>query len=92
MLDRLQYRPPWKLTRWGFLPEYLFRLNRGCDEWHNQSRFVVIPLLGELVVFVGPFDRTGPEHLFAYGPEGWAGHHKPGCPTCEEIVDDVISG
>lgn len=50
---RVSYAPPWRLTRWGFLPEYLWRVNDGCDEDHNESKFIIVPLLGEIIVWTG---------------------------------------
>lgn len=49
-MKRLQFAPFWKLTQWGFLPEYLGRIQR----WGNPKRLnhtVIIPLVGEFILW-----------------------------------------
>lgn len=87
-MKRLMYCPPWKLTHWGwgFSP----KPQRGCDEWHNRSWYVVTPL-GMWAVF--PFydewyDRVeGEEHLYGKGPLGYDGEIVGGCVVCAEILE-----
>lgn len=49
-MKRFMFEPFWKLTQWGFLPEYLFRINPGGDRWRH-SKFVIVPLVGWFVWF-----------------------------------------
>jgi hypothetical protein len=89
----LRFTPFWRLTRWGWL---LFNgdwsalwPHRGCDEWHNPSWWLIIPMVGEVVVFTVVDDRSGPEHLYAQGPDGWEGEDVSGCPICKEIKEEL---
>lgn len=83
------YTPPWKLTRWGWgfhsFPQ------RGCDEWHNRSWYVVLPF-GMFVIFPAYdewYDRVeGEEHLHSRGPEGTEGLIVEGCIICSEIREE----
>lgn len=86
--ERFQYHAPWCLTRWGLTGGAL-RPQRGCDEWHNPSWYLVVPFVGWLVWFPkAGFDRDGPEHLYAWGPWGHEGYIAQGCEICEEMVDE----
>lgn len=83
-IGRFSYTPPWQVTRWGFVSP--FKIQKGCDEWHNPSYFVVIPLLGVFVWFP-TLDRSGEEHVSgwtSYG--GYEGRIAPGCEECKEFV------
>lgn len=93
---RLRYSPPWKLTRWGLMLNTMFGRpgwpHRGCDEWHNRSWFVLVPLLGELVWFPKKgFDRSGTEHLYGMTGGPLAEYHGrivDGCDICAEILEE----
>lgn len=88
-MGRFQFNPFWNLTQWGFLKEYLLRINMGCDEWHNESRFIIIPLVGEFVLFKKGYDTSGEVHLHAWSYDrGWEGREVPGCEICTEIMQD----
>lgn len=90
---RLKFTPFWHLTDWGFLP-YAFRRNLGCDEFHNRSRWTIIPLVGEFCLFDKGYNTDQPVHLFAFtgsahGASGeWEGEDVPDCPICAEIKED----
>lgn len=90
--ERLQFIPFWKLTRWGFMLGTMFgrplRLNHGCDEYHNTSRWIIVPGIGEFVYFhKDGFQRTE-EHLHGRGPEGTYGYIDPECSICTEILEE----
>jgi hypothetical protein len=75
---------PWRTTR-PWLPRFF----RGTDEWHNRSVAVVVPFLGTFILFVGPFDRSGDEHLNAWSSVGgWEGRNVEDCPVCIEMRSD----
>lgn len=97
---RFMFTPPWHLTRCGFIGE-AFRLRRGCDEWHNKSRYLVVPLVGMFVWFATA-DRAGEEHVFAYMgagvgrggvriPAEFSGRIVDGCDLCAEFVEGCQS-
>ena len=90
--ERFMYYPPWDLTAWGLRRDALWP-HRGGDEWHNGSWFVILPLLGEVVWFPkGGFDRSGEEHLYAWGPRGPAGGRVVAdCATCCEFVAEMAA-
>lgn len=86
---RFRYTPPWDLTYWGF---FLQRF-RGCDEHHNKTFEVVIPLVGAFT-----FWRTRGHQPHAWGGISggdtgevtvW-GHTQPGCEICHEVLYDCL--
>jgi hypothetical protein len=87
---RVRYCPPWKLTRWGLVWNMMFGRvmwpHRGCDEYHNKSWFILIPLVGEFTYFSKPGYQTAREHLYGMGPDGVHGFVDPSCEICDEIM------
>lgn len=79
------YWKPWTLTR-----PFWFGGGRGCDEHHNKSHFVILPLLGGFVFFWDrDFNRDGPEHIYAWDKfDGWEGTYHIDCEICNEIRVD----
>lgn len=92
--QRFWWDATWHNTRWGFMwKERYFLPTRGGDEWHNDSWFIVLPLLGQFIWFPKrSFDRSGPEHVFYYGPDGFEGQIYTDCDSCMEFVDEVNEG
>lgn len=88
-MSRFRFCPFWKLTNWGFLRPYAFRIRRGCDEFHNLSRFTIVPLVGEFTLFARGYDVNQPEHIGARFNGVWEGADVPGCAVCIEIKEDV---
>lgn len=89
---RVRFTPFWRVTRWGFLPEYALRLNRGMDEFHNPTRFLIVPLVGDVVVW-GRNARYSLEHLSGTDASGrFEGYDTPGCATCQELRKDLEGG
>ena len=88
----MNYTPPWKVTHAGFLGSAL-RIHNGCDQWHNKSRYIVIPLVGMFVWWPEGIDRRGEEHIWAsfWGPHGQeiAGRIVEGCDICTEIKETM---
>lgn len=89
---RVRYSPPWHLVRWGLLWNTMFGRvlwpHRGCDEYHNQSWFIIIPLIGEFVYFTKSGFQRDVEHLYYLGPGGTEGFIDPDCSVCTEILED----
>jgi hypothetical protein len=83
---RVQFSPFWKITRWGFLPG-AFRPQLTCDEYHNEGRYLIVPLVGCLDWFHRDRDLMQGMHLYASGPDGYAGRIVPGCVICAEILE-----
>ena len=79
---RIQYWWPWRVT-----DVWRPRIEKSCDEWHNKSYLVVIPFVGVVVWFFGPFNREGEEHVYGHGPDGYEGRIVDGCDICAEITD-----
>lgn len=87
MTFEFQYIPPWKLTRWGFLKAW----GKGCDEWHNLGRYIVIPLIGEFVLFRIKYHRSAPQHVHGMTGHQIHGDVVAGCTTCVDILNDMLS-
>lgn len=81
MKINLQFTPFWKLTQWGFLRRLV---GRGCDEYHNPSRYLIVPFVGMLVIFRMTYGTTVP-HLSACIDGKWEGAMDTSCPICSEI-------
>jgi hypothetical protein len=93
-MRRLQFIPFWRCTNWGFLlrrGEAGLRIRRGCDEYHNPSRYTAIPMVGSFILFDKGYDTDKPEHLYARGPDGTEGYIDPTCAICTEILEDFDS-
>lgn len=92
-LRRIWFYPSWKLTNYGFLfnnsPWSALRVLEGCDEYHNRTKFVIVPLIGEFGVYKKGFNLNQPPHLYAHGPDGWEGADVPGCEICAEFKADL---
>ncbi len=86
-MKRFQFTPFWRMTSWGFVSKP-WRLQKGCDEYHNKSRFLIVPLFGGFVLFDKNYDTIQPEHLFSYIDGAWNGVDVPGCSICAEIKED----
>lgn len=86
--DRPEWRftPFWKLTNFGFL-QGAFQLQRGCDEWHNLSLFIYIPLVGEVVRFATS-KRDDEEHLWAIINGDYVGAYFDDCIICQEFLQE----
>lgn len=84
--ERHWYWAPWNTTRWGFRWPLI---ERGGDEWHNDSWIISIPFLGSIVWFPAPSfnGRWGEEHVYAAGPEGYEGRIVEGCEGCDEVLE-----
>lgn len=87
-MKRFMYWKPWGVTR-PWMPS----LFRGCDEWHNKSVALKLPMLGCLIFFWDRgFNRDGEEHLWYQGPDGREGYFDPTCDICKEIDRDMTKG
>ena len=88
----MDYSPPWRITQAGFIKSAL-RTQKGCDEWHNKSFYIVIPLVGMFVWWPEGIDRTGEEHLWGWfwGPHGEEieGRIVEGCDICTEMLKEL---
>ncbi len=93
-LRRFRFIPFWRLTDWGchlsFMGGPILWPNKACDEYHNPSRFVIVPLVGEFVLFAKGYNTDQPEHLYAYNPQdGWLGADVVGCHICTDIKEEA---
>lgn len=80
---RFRYAPPWKVTRWGLLwPP----VGRGFDEYHDQAVFVIVPFVGELVVFTGRSVDRSECHVYGMSEGRVLGRVVEGCDVCAELV------
>jgi len=89
MMRRVRFTPFWRLTRWGFVRP-LGSL-RACDEFHNRSVYVVVPVVGELVLFWEPRltpQEPGNEHVYGFVAGEWLGTIHPDCRLCDEFTTD----
>lgn len=84
---RFMYWYPWGVSN-PFMPS----VSRGTDEHHNKSIIVVVPLLGAFIFFwERSFQRSGPEHIWAIGPDGEEGLFVIDCDICREIRSNYSS-
>lgn len=97
-MRRFRFVPFWRVTRWGFIFEnWRHRvarplwIERGCDEFHNLSRYLIVPLVGEFVLFDRGYNVDQAEHLSAYSNGEWFGVDVPGCRLCAEIKGAIES-
>lgn len=60
-IGRFSWYFPWSVAWFGFYRPFV--PERGCDEWHNRSWSISVPLLGAFCWFVTWNGRKGPEHL-----------------------------
>lgn len=86
----MNYLPPWQITQAGFTKQAL-RIQLGCDEWHNKSRYIVIPLVGMFVWWPEGIDREGPEHLWGKSGNEHFGDIVDDCDICTEILTEFRS-
>lgn len=93
---RFQFVPFWRLTYWGFTPitNHLFHgvgwnfYGKSCDEFHNATTYLIVPLLGMLTVFHGDNDVL---HVMSWnGVEPGDGVFDPlTCRFCAEEWQEV---
>lgn len=76
--------PSPRLTRLGFVRDWM---GRGCDEWHNPSIYLIVPLVGQFVIFRMRYRRIeGAEHAYASTNGNITdGIYHRNCPICIEI-------
>lgn len=92
-----QFIPFWKITDWGCHLSFMFGPilwpNKGCDEHHNKSRSVLIPLVGEFIFFKLKYDRSELEHVYGYNgsTKEISGAIVPDCDICQEVVEDFFN-
>ncbi len=83
---RFHWIGPWATTRWGFLSQTMWP-RRGCDEYHNKSIYLIVPLLGEFCVF---YERDLNDTIHLYGMIGDEpqGPIFPDCDICVEMLQE----
>lgn len=81
----IQFRRAGELTRRGALWPPVFR---GCDEFHNKTICVLIPMVGAFTIWEHDSNFDGPEHLHAAVGSETFGVIEDGCDICTEILTD----
>lgn len=96
-VKRFYFTPFWKLTRWGWLfcnwPGHgcPFKIHQGCDEYHNTSRYLIVPFVGDFTLFDRDYDASQPEHIYSYSPErGFEGADVTNCAVCTEVKEELL--
>lgn len=88
---RLQLIPFWKLVRLGlFSANPLRYIGRGLDEYHNKSVFVVLPLIGQVVLFTGKDLNEDRVHLHSASGDLLDGYIDPDCEACSDILGSFL--
>lgn len=89
---RFQYRTPWTLPRWGFAWLMGGHVGRSCDEWHNPSKYVIVPLIGGFTWYTIRYPRTeGTQHVYAKIAGNVEGDVVAGCDICVEILNAFLN-
>lgn len=75
-VGRFMFWPSWVVTRFGFIRPLW---GEGMDEWHNHSRYLIVPLVGMFTLFDRDMVRDGLPHA----PED--GFFRIGCAVCDDV-------
>jgi len=60
---------------------------KSCDEWHNKSIVITIPLFGGFCWFISWNKRTGEEHIWASIGGEILGYDDVNCVICQELKE-----
>lgn len=80
-----QFLPAREMTRRGVLWPLVFR---GCDEFHNHTVCIILPLIGAFTIWERGSTFDGPEHLHGASGAELFGVIEDDCDVCTEILTD----
>jgi hypothetical protein len=80
-LKRFTWYFPWQWYSWK--PSIM----KSCDEWHNKSIVITIPLLGGFCWFISWNKRAGEEHIWGLIRGEILGYDDVNCVICQELKE-----
>lgn len=83
-MNKMRFYPFWKVTNLGCGHDLY---SKGCDEYHNKTISIIIPLVGQIIYWLTT--NEGEEHLWGRFGGVWEGKDDPDCDICKAIKEEV---